>query len=129
MVDVFNQITHQELSDYLFEEILQNHFLKFRHFYYNTVDIDDKITEKVTSISCSASDDGIYITLLFSKEKDLKSYLKSMQDIYDVSEYIEDKEYFVVTINSSEDNELNISIENSSVQGEEFIYEDRSDSN
>lgn len=122
MITVFNQLTHSELTDYsLFEEVLDNHYEKYR-FFYNIMEPIE--LDKVKNISCEvpAHETELLITVEFDSQKDLNSFLA----IFEARLCDAVCRYFTVYLEQDGD-VLNISIENKNISREGEIYEDRFD--
>jgi hypothetical protein len=125
MVEVFNQLTHDELTGYTsFESILGNHFEKFRHFYYSTCIVPSNLSESVKNVSCFCNDGGLLVSVEFKTAKSCKAY-KECIDSH--SDDIEDHFSFNTEISKSKT--LNISIENNGISREGELYEDNTDTN
>jgi hypothetical protein len=125
MVEVFNQLTHHELADYsLFEELLGNHFEKFRYFYHGTSEISDTLAENVKGISCFCSSNGILVVVEFSTAKNCEKYRDAINEYMD-DNYCPGEEYFSFDAEIKGSKKLNISIENKTISREDEIYEDR----
>jgi hypothetical protein len=122
MVEVFNQLTHNELADFtLFEELLGSHYEKFRFYYYNTDDIPNSVTKHVKGVSCYCSENAIVIVTEFKTSKNCTEYLSYLEPYLSFP----GNEYFSFTAEIKSGKKLNISIENKSISGEDEIHEDR----
>jgi hypothetical protein len=131
MVEVFNQLTHSELVDcslLFFEDLLGNHFQKFRYYYENISDIPNDVSKTVKAISCSCTNSSILIVTEFKSAKNCSDYREHLEDLMDTSSFLGDK-YFSFSTEIKGDKKLNISIENKGISREDEIYEDRFNSN
>lgn len=125
MVEVFNQLTHNELADYsLFEDVLGNHFEKFRYFYYMTCDIPKNISKAINSISCFSSEAGILITIEFSSDTKCDEYKEFLESNSFESNFCY-AEYFKLNTEIKGGRILDVLIENDEIVREDEIYEDR----
>lgn len=67
MITIFNQLTHNELADcYTFENILKNHYIKFRIIYNYMKHLDLSTVDKIT---CTDSEEGLSIKIIYLDEK------------------------------------------------------------
>lgn len=125
MVEVFNQLTHHELADFsLFEDLLGNHYEKFRYYYDMTVNVSSELTDTVEGVSCFCVEAGITIVTVFDTEEHCQEYLNELE-----SDDESFDEYFSFDVEITGGKTLNISIENKNISGEDEIYEDRFNSN
>lgn len=121
MIEVFSRLTQPELDDYsLFEDVLGNHFEKFRYFYWSTASIAEKITRNVTSISGFCSDQTLTVEIEFKTEKSRKQYLEAIGVYEDVR-----SSFFTMNTEVINSKTLNILIENNTISREGEIYENR----
>lgn len=126
MITVFNQLTQSELTDYsLFENVLDNHFEKYRFFYEVMEPISLNDVKKICC-ECPAHGTELLIIVKFNSKKHLDQFIESFRSRLDVTNcFLAD--YFLTTL-SRDGNSLNISIENKNISKEGEIYEDRFDS-
>jgi len=126
MITVFNQLTQSELTDYsLFEDVLDNHFEKYRFFYSVMEFISLKHVKKIYC-ECPANKRELIIIVKFSGKKHMADFIDEFQhNLENTRTFLRD--YFITTLNK-DGNCLNISIENKSISRESDIYEDRFDS-
>lgn len=121
MIEVFSRLTQSELDDYsLFENVLGNHFEKFRYFYWSTAGIENKITRLITSISCFCSDTTLTVQIEFKTERSRKQYMEAIGDYRDRR-----SAYFTMNTGVLNGKTLNISIENKTISREGELYENR----
>lgn len=63
MITIFNQLTHNELADcYTFENILKNHYMKFRLMYKYMKHLDLSTVSKIT---CNDNEEGLSIKIVY----------------------------------------------------------------
>lgn len=128
VLTLFNQLTHSELADYsIFENVLDNHYEKFKYFYHLMEDID---LINIDKIRCSESfiPNALEIRVSFENVKHLNDFNKKFTNITKSFRgyYIK---YFIVS-STIDKKSLYISIENkNNISSEEDIYEDRFNSN
>lgn len=126
MVEVFSQLTPNELSGYsLYEDVLGNHLEKFREFYYITKLIPADLEKAVKGIDCFCKPDGLHIVLKFSSTKKCKEYMETIEP----NLVPDNEEYFTFNIKVASSKKLNISLENNKISREDEIYEDRFNTN
>lgn len=78
IISIFNRLTDNELADYhLFENILDNHYGKFKYFYYIIRELD--IT-KVNRITCKIVSDSELLFSIKSNKRTVKKYLCTYDD-------------------------------------------------
>lgn len=66
MITIFNQLTHNELADCCtFENILKNHYMKFRLLYNYMKHLDLSTVDKIT---CNDSEEGLSIKIIYLDE-------------------------------------------------------------
>ncbi|NNV04707.1 hypothetical protein, partial [Brevibacillus sp. MCWH] len=125
VIEVFNQLTHNELADYsIFQEVLGNHYEKFKYFYFITKNFPDKVTNKIKRITCLCERNCLKIIVKFSDNKSPKNYCEIFNDNVGTDMY-EFKDYFIVNVEKNDDNSVLIVIHCDKVLQEEDIYEDR----
>lgn len=125
ILTLFNQLTHDELADYTkFENVLDNHYEKFKYFYrlMGVVGLDN-----IQKVRCSDTDDSntLCIEIEFENKKHLKEFEKSFDDVVKTYKHYY-KKYFKVVVESNKTTIL-ISIINKKISKEGEIYEDRFD--
>jgi hypothetical protein len=122
MILVFNQFTNQGLADCdLFENILENHYEKFKYFYSI---IEDMCLDKVQKIHCEEQESGLEIYILFKNKKDRDEFVTKFNKYQSKCSKSYYDEYFELGM-KNDANTLNISIENKNISKEEDIYENR----
>lgn len=119
MVKIFNQLTHTELADFspiLYEELLGNHYEKYRCFYDMVDEIPVEVTKSVKGFSCYCNDKSIEVIIEFSSKSKRDKYNDKLEPII--------SEYFNIEISVNNAKKINISIENKrKISKEEDIYE------
>lgn len=107
MIDIFNRLTESELSECeLFKDILENHYEKYKYFYWQICDIP---FDKVQCIICEPSESCILIKIEFKNNKNRDSFKKTMKN--NISSFSSDDDENFSLIITTGSNELNISIE------------------
>lgn len=121
MITVFNQLTQTELADSsLFEDVMQNHFEKFKYFYAVMQVLSLKLVDKIV---CSTATTQLVISINFEKKGDREKFSESFRNsLLDCPSCL--NKYFSVNVTTT-GKKLNISIENKSISREDEIYEDR----
>lgn len=88
LITIFNQLTSSELADYnLFDEILSNHYEKFKYLYSLINDID---LTKIDKIRCTSSSRALHVYITPDKVEYLNDIIYSINDNrhnYTFSEY------------------------------------------
>lgn len=63
VIEIFNQLTHNELADCkTFENIIVNHYIKFKMLYQYLKDID---MDQIVKITCVDSFSGLVICIIY----------------------------------------------------------------
>lgn len=110
MITIFNQLTHNELADcYTFENILKNHYMKFKLIYKYMKHLDLSTVEKIT---CIDNEEGLSIKIVYLDECGNNR----------IFEGITSMQFNIETVVSG--NTVLLSIKNDG-RNEEDIYEDR----
>lgn len=119
LITIFNQLTSSELADYnLFEDILSNHYEKFKYLYSLINDINLK---KIDKICCTSSSTSIHVFIVPHSAKYLNEIIYSInanRHNYAFSEY------FILNVYET-NGELNIDIEIPEGSKEGDIYANR----
>lgn len=128
MIDTLCQLTLNELPDIvLFENVVGEHFEKFRYFYDSMKVLPLKIKETSTLNACITTDHSIEISIDFENSNNRDVYLVEMLNTMKVSSL--HRQYFDFTASAKNKKTLNIVISNKIGMMEEGeMYEDRFDS-
>lgn len=117
MVTIINTMTNSHIEDDpRFDQVIDHHFEKFRHFYSLLCDE----LQDVADLDCECSDDRLSLSI----EVTLKGKgTKRIQSIYDriKSAETEYSQYFNTVLTVRKES-LNISIENNYISGESEIH-------
>lgn len=80
VIEVFNQLTHTELADCnTFQNILNNHYNKFKMIYKHIkhLDIDD-----IYKITCVDSDSGLIVCIIPTRPEILIEFVEDVDNDY-----------------------------------------------
>lgn len=120
MISVVNRLTLNGVADCnLFDDVMENHFEKYRYFYDLLSDVD---YSQITSLSCSCGEDqqSISIEVDFDKKAHRDKFEKAFNKKI-VKSSVFQSTYFAATCADGKKT-LNISIENKTISGEDEIY-------
>lgn len=110
MITIFNQLTHNELADcYTFENILKNHYMKFKLIYKYMKHLDLSTVDKIT---CIDNEEGLSIKIVYLDECGNNRIFEGMTSM----------QFNIETVVSG--NTVLLHIKNEG-RNEEDIYEDR----
>ena len=119
LINIFNRLTSSELADYnLFDDILENHYEKFKYLYSLIEDIDLK---KIGQIYCKAKKNCLRVIIEPDNVSDINTIIYSINE--NRNNYTFSK-YFKLDIVESQNNLLlEIGVKNNKKEGD--MYDNR----
>ena len=106
MITIFNQLTHSELADrYTFENILKNHYMKFKLIYKYMKHLDLTTVRKIT---CKDDEEGLSIKIVYLDDCGNTGLFEGLNNTQFNIEIVKEEGSLLLKITNSDRSEVDI---------------------